>query len=297
VAAARRLGPGIARARILELGPPCCPGAPMAFRDPADAEAILDEAWREVADRGAADALMVRDFAGTEFSPLEHRLEAMGFALLAQRPTFIARIDAGGFAGYLAAMRASYRRRAERYLAADLRVSTVAGFGDRAEEIARLCAVTTARSTESRRERVDAEVVRGWERCDRARAVLIESPAGALELAALTIEDPPVLHFVRVGFEVAAGRASGVYPRLLYELVRRAAEGGFSFVDLGLTSADPKLRAGGQPVPLRVWARHRNPALQALLRHARPLLARAPSTPERHVFRDPPGPVHPTWYG
>ena len=70
-----------------------------------------------------------------------------------------------------------------------------------------------------------------------------------------------------------------MYPRLLYELVRLAAAEGCAFVDLGLTSADPKLRAGAQPVPLRVWARHRNPLVQKLLRAAIPRLAGAAARP------------------
>jgi hypothetical protein len=140
-------------------------------------------------------------------------------------------------------------------------------------------------------------VVRGWARCRQTRAVLIGDRQDALELAALVLLDPPVLHFIRVGFDDGPGRRRGVYPRLLYELCRLAIGQGLSFVDLGLTSADPKLRAGGQPVPLRVWARHRHPGVQALLRAARPWLREAAPPPPRHVFREPPPPVLAHWYG
>jgi hypothetical protein len=300
-AAVRRLRPGALRARVLELGPPCWPGAPLASRDPAAraaaAERIVEAAWREVTGSAGADALMVRDFAGQAFTPLERRLEATGYALVAERPTFIARVQAPSLDAYLGRMRAPYRRRAQRYLAADLHVTVSEDFADRADEIARLCALTTARATESRRERVDADVVRGWARCRQARAVLLEEGAGRLALAALVLEDAPVLHFIRVGFDDVTGRASGAYPRLLYELCRLAIARGLTFVDFGLTSADPKLRAGALPVPLRVWVRHRNPALQALLRRARPLLVRAEAPPARHVFREPPPPLAAPWYG
>jgi hypothetical protein len=298
---ARRLVRGAFRARVLELGPPCCPGAPIACVHP-DAlpeitELIVQAAWREVVARGEAEALMVREFAGAAPGAIERRLEELGFALVAERPTFIARLDTNTFASYLAAMRAPYRRRAEHYLRSDFRVSITADFADRAEEIARLFEITTARAKESRRERVGADVVRAWARCDRARAVLLESGARGLELAALVLDDRPVLHFIRVGFDAEASRATGAYPRLLYELVRFAIDRGCSFVDFGLTSADPKLRAGAQPVPLRVWVRHRNPVVQALLRRARRFIPPGPPTPARHVFRDPPGDVHPGWFG
>ena len=57
------------------------------------------------------------------------------------------------------------------------------------------------------------------------------------------------------------------------------------------------LRAGAQPVPLRVWVRHRNAAVQALLRGARRLLARGTAAPEPHVFRDATAAIEPDWYG
>jgi Acetyltransferase (GNAT) domain len=300
-AAVRRLRPGALRPRVLELGPPGWPGPPISGQDPLaleDAAApILEAAWQQVAGEGQADALLVRDFAGPGFTPLEQRLRALGFALVAERPTFVANVQVPTLQAYLASMRADYRRRAQRYLEVDLRVSITADFAGRAEEIARLCALTTDRARESRRERVDAAVVRGWARCPQARAVLLSDPEGRLELAALVLEDPPVLHFIRVGFDDRAGRQTGAYPRLLYELCRMAIERGLSFVDFGLTSADPKLRAGAQPIPLRVWARHRHPGVQALLRAALPLLRDAHRPPVRHVFREPPPPIDPHWYG
>jgi hypothetical protein len=299
-----RFARGAVRARVLELGPPCCPGAPVAAADPdalaACGELVVQAAWRDVVARGEADALMVREFAGASPGALERRLRAQGFVAITERPTFIAALGgAASFADYLGAMRAPYRRRAERYLAADFRVSITADFAARADDIARLCEITTTRAKESRRERVGADVVRAWARCAQARAVLMENPAGDLELAALVLEDPPVMHFIRVGFDADVSRATGAYPRLLYELVRAGFDRGLSFVDFGLTSADPKLRAGAQPVPLRVLVRHRNAAVQAVLRGVRAVLARRPAAaaPTRNVFRAPPADVRPHWYG
>jgi hypothetical protein len=100
-----------------------------------------------------------------------------------------------------------------------------------------------------------------------------------------------------VGFDETIGRDTGVYPRLLYELIRLAAAEGCEHVDLGLTSADPKLRSGAQPVPLRVWARHRNPVVQRLLGAAIPRMSDGPAALDRNVFREPPPPVRPSWYG
>ena len=307
VALMRRLHAGLLRPRVLELGPPCWPGAPLACNQPALAGAcatlVMQEAWRQV-EAGHADVLMVRDFGG-ERTPTESWLDAAQFVKVAERPTFVASLGGRDLAGYVAAMRASYRRRAHQYLGDDLtggdalRISVIAGeqMRTRAADITRLCALTTARSTESRREQVGAEVIAGWAACRRARALLIEDRAGVLLLAAVVLLDPPVLHFIRVGFDETVGRETGVYPRLLYELVRLAAAEGCEHVDLGLTSADQKLRAGARPLPLRVWARHRNPVVQRLLRAAIPRLTGGPAEIERNVFREPPLPVRPSWYG
>ena len=307
VALARRLRGGLLRPRVLELGPPCWPGAPLACNQPAlagtCATLVMHEAWRQVT-AGHADALIVRDFGG-EQTPTESWLDAAQFVKVAERPTFVASLGGRDLAGYVAAMRASYRRRAHQYLGADLtggdalRISVIAGeqMRARAGDIARLCALTTARSTESRRERVGTDVIAGWAACQRARAVLIDDPARVLLLAAVVLLDPPVLHFIRVGFDETIGRQTGVYPRLLYELVRLAAAEGCEHVDLGLTSADQKLRAGARPLPLRVWARHRNPVVQRLLRAAIPRLTGGPAELDRNVFREPPPPVRPSWYG
>jgi hypothetical protein len=307
VALARRCYAGLLRPRVLELGPPCWPGAPVACNQPAlagtCATLVMQEAWRQV-EAGQADALMVRDFGGAR-TPLESWLEAQQFVKVAERPTFVVSLGGRALADHVAAMRAPYRRRAHRYLGADLaggdalRIAVIGGdeMRARADDIARLCELTTARSTESRRERVGADVIAGWAACRRARALLIEDRAGVLLLAAVVLVDPPALHFIRVGFDEAVGRQTGVYPRLLYELVRLAAAERCEHVDLGLTSADPKLRAGARPVPLRVWARHRNPVVQRLLRAALPRVTGGPAEPDRNVFREPPPPVRPSWYG
>src|SRR6185436_864558 len=71
--ARRRLHPALLRPRVLELGPPCWPGAPLACQEPAlagtCAALVMEEAWRQVA-AGQADALLVRDFGG-ERTPTE----------------------------------------------------------------------------------------------------------------------------------------------------------------------------------------------------------------------------------
>ncbi len=280
------------RVRVLELGPPCCPGPPLLAREPEAIDLLLHGALAQLGD--GVDLVAVRDFAGPE-GDTERRLRQLGFARLTTRDTFV--VDAGfpSFTAYLAAMRAPYRRRAAGVLERPLTVRVVRDFADLAAPIARLVHLTTARSRDSRTEVVDAAVIRRWAACASTAAVLIED-GGALQVAGLIIDEPPVVHFLRCGFDEQVGRESGGYLRLLYELVRHAIERGCRYLDLGVTSAEPKLRVGARPLPLRVWGRHRNRLAQAALR-ARARLQRPAAPPEpRHVFRDPQPPIDPYWY-
>jgi hypothetical protein len=136
--------------------------------------------------------------------------------------------------------------------------------------------------------------MRAWSECARTAALLIDD-GGALLSAGLLVDDPPVLHFLRCGFDERVGRDSGAYLRLLYELVRHAIARGCRYLDLGVTSAEPKLRIGARPLPLAVYGRHRNALAQAALR-ARGRRLRAEAVEVRHVFRDEQPPIDPFWY-
>jgi hypothetical protein len=285
-----RLLPGL-RARVLELGPPCCPGPGLLARDPGVAGELLAAIDAQVGRD--VDLIAVRDVAGAGGDVAED-LHARGFALLTMRDTFVVDTGFASFDAYLGAMRAPYRRRAAQLLARPLRARVVDRFGDRAGELARLVGLTTARSRDSRAEIVDAAVIRAWSECARTAALLIDD-GGALLSAGLLVDDPPVLHFLRCGFDERVGRDSGAYLRLLYELVRHAIARGCRYLDLGVTSAEPKLRIGARPLALAVYGRHRNPLAQAALR-ARGRRLRAEPIEIRHVFRDEQPPIDPFWY-
>lgn len=290
-AGVRRFAPPLATT-VLELGNPCCPSPPLLTRADRPAAAWLPALWRRFVADGEAGALVVRDVADAELSAA---LRRAGFALVAERPTFVLPLP-GSFDDYLAALRAPYRRRARRYLSLPHRVELASDFAERAAEMARLFALNADRSRESRHEHIDAAAVGAWSKAAATAALTVADPASGARAVALVVVDPPVLHFHRCGFEAAAGRESGVYLRLLYELVRAAIATGCDRLDLGLTCADPKLRLGARPVPLEVWARHRAGPVQALLRRlaarARPVAAVTPHS----VFRDPPATVAAHWY-
>lgn len=281
--------------RVLELGPPVCPGPPAVVQERVAWERLIDAALAEVRDE-RFDLLAVRDFAGRLRTEEEAGLAARGFSTVTSRDTWVLALPFARFDGYLSALRSDYRRRAQASLALPLRTKVIRDFSAHAEPVARLIDLTTRRSSASRTERVDAALLARWAAAKQTAALLVEDEAGALLAAAVLLTGGPVVHFLRCGFDEAVGRASGAYLRLLFELVRFAIDEGAQYLDLGVTSAEPKARLGAEAVPLRVWAFPRRPWVRAALRLASPVLSASKAPPPRRVFRRPAPPVTPWWY-
>lgn len=87
-----------------------------------------------------------------------------------------------------------------------------------------------------------------------------------------------------IGYERAELERSPVYLRLLHAAVGEAIDLGARRLSLGRTALEPKARLGARPEPLRIWVRHRVPAMNPLLRA---LLAAVPhaEAPERNPFK------------
>ncbi len=87
-----------------------------------------------------------------------------------------------------------------------------------------------------------------------------------------------------VGFDSAVNAKTPLYFRLLHAVVQDAIEMGCRQVSLGRTALEPKARLGARPAPMRVWVRHRVPALNVVVRS---LLRTVPheEAPERNPFK------------
>lgn len=285
----------VAPLKVLELGPPVCPGPPAVVSSRPTWNSLLEAALAQV-EHQQMDLLAVRDFAGPLQSEEETQLGARGFSKVSSRDTWVLALPFDSFEGYLGALRADYRRRARAVLERPRRVSIIRDFGFRAPEIARLIELTAARSQSSRLERIDVPLLAAWALEPRTAALLVEDVSGELLATAVVLSDGPVVHFLRCGFEEAVGRTTGAYLRLLFELVRFAIDEGAQFLDLGVTSGEPKQRLGAQAVQLRVWARPRRAAFRKALRLLSPALVSEHSPSSRHVFRNRPPPINPWWY-
>jgi predicted N-acyltransferase len=99
-----------------------------------------------------------------------------------------------------------------------------------------------------------------------------------------TLKDGETAVGYYMGFDRAINAETPIYFRLLQAVVEDAIKLGCRRLSLGRTALEPKARLGARPAPLRVWVRHRIPALNLLVRG----LLRAAhhdEAPERNPFK------------
>lgn len=284
--------PRLLVSHVFEIGSPT-PLVPPFLRDPEApphaAVATVVEAGLEEAEAGGAEMVIVQSFARAESGSAETDvLTETGFSQVPIPQTVVVDLPFGDFDEYLGAMRSQYRRRARKTLEASshLHVEHVADFGGEAHELARLWRLVYERADELKREILGVPYFRAVAELDYVSVLALRRDDGSLASYALLLDDRPRLHFLYTGFPERVGREEAAYFRLLYEIVRFGIEQGYTSVNLGLTTLEPKLDVGGVPVPLYGWIRHRNPLLQrAFTRLAQGPFAPDPVEPRR-VFKD-----------
>lgn len=87
-----------------------------------------------------------------------------------------------------------------------------------------------------------------------------------------------------IGFDRAASAELPIYLRLLHTLIGDAIEWRTPRLSMGRTALEPKARLGCQPEPFKIWVRHRQPAINLLVRN---LLRAIPheQAPDRNPFK------------
>jgi predicted N-acyltransferase len=286
----RRLWPRLMVARVLEIGTPT-PLVPPFLRAPdvsaREAARVIAEAALAEAEAGDAKMVIAQSFESAEGETAD-ALRAAGFRPVPIPPTVVVDLPWSSFDEYLGAMRAQYRRRAKKVLkeSRHLRAEHVRDFAGLVPELARLWRLVHDRAQEVKREVLGEPFFRGVAEQDDSSVLLLRREDGSIASYALLADDRPWLHFLYTGFEERAGVEEAAYFRLLYELVRHGIEHGFHRINLGLTTLPPKLDAGGVPVHLYAWLKHRRPLLHEVFTRAGagPF---APSRVEpRNVFKD-----------
>ena len=87
-----------------------------------------------------------------------------------------------------------------------------------------------------------------------------------------------------IGFDRASGVGNAVYLGLLHAVIGEAIALGCRRISFGRTALEPKAGLGARPQRMWLWARHRNPVMNALVRR---LLRAVPhgEAPERSPFK------------
>lgn len=288
----RKVLPRLLVSTVYEIGSPT-PLVPPFLLDqslpPRSGIKRLVEAGLDEARAGDAEMVIVQSFERARPGAVETDvLTELGFACVPIPYTVVVDLPFTDFDEYLGAMRAQYRRRARKAhdTSAHLRVEHLEEFSAEVPELARLWGLVYERADELKREVLGEPYFAAVAELDYVSVLALRRPDRSLASYALLLDDRPRLHFLYTGFEESAGREEAAYFRLLYEIVRWGIENGFSSVNLGLTTMEPKLDVGGVPKPLYGWIRHRNPVLQ----RAFAKLAQGPFAPDpvgpRRVFKD-----------
>ena len=107
---------------------------------------------------------------------------------------------------------------------------------------------------------------------------------GAIIAFVTTLKDGDTAIGYFLGLDYALNAQFPLYFRLLLAVVQDAIELGCRTLSLGRTALEPKAKLGAKPVELKVWLRHRIPALNYLMRN---LLVAVPheTAPERNPFK------------
>jgi hypothetical protein len=287
----RRLWPRFGYARTYEVGSPTPLVNPFLVGEEGlrgEIVPVLVEAALAEGREGEAQFILVQNFTARE-GPAAEALGSRGFVAVPGPPSAVLPLAYDTFEAYLAAMRAQYRRRAQKTLerSAHLRVERLDRFEHLADELARLWRCIYVRAREVRREILTPAFFRGVSRLEEAVVLLTRRPDDSIASFALLIDDRPWLSFIQCGFEAGA-REEGAYFRLLLEIVRLGIEGGYEQVDLGITTLQPKLDVGAVPVPLWAWLRHRHASVQAVMAQIADRFLEPRAAAPRRVFKDPP---------
>jgi predicted N-acyltransferase len=107
----------------------------------------------------------------------------------------------------------------------------------------------------------------------------------------VTLKDGDTAVAWHIGFDrETANEGVPLYLRLLHAALTQAIEFGCRRVSIGRTALTPKARIGCQPEPMQVWARHRQPMLNQVIR---PLLGliQHEEAPEHSPFKKEAPPV------
>ena len=278
----------------VECGTPVALGNTFSFRDPENRLERLRQLVRAIegvaGDLGVR-ILLFRDFYDRE-CPFFDVLLSEGYRPLDNLPCALMDLPWSSFEEYLNSMRSPYRHKVmdhrKKCMAAGIRFEVVKDFSALAPNLARLWRNSYDHAVEYKREILLPAFFENINTCLGSRSTVIlalrkERPVGF----ALLLHDETELEWLFCGLDYEHNRQDFIYFNLIYHIIEFAIQQGFRRLNLGITTIIPKLDVGAEAVPLHMYMKHMNPALNRLV----PFLFRS-MTPKlmekrRSVFKNP----------
>lgn len=264
------------------------PGADRRELWPAVAEALYR---LRRADRlsGDTDLVMVKDIPDADAADAD-ALARFSYRPLETDPDMVLELSPKWrtYADYLASLNSKYRKSARQIEkdveAANCRVEALADVEGSAEELHALY-LQVHEEARLRLVTLKPEFIPALAAAfgDNLRCTVIRRDNQMLGFVT-TLRDGETAVGYYIGFDRATNAGTPIYFRLLQAVVDDAIKLGCRRLSLGRTALEPKARLGARPAPLRVWVRHRIPALNLIVRG----LLRAAhhdEAPERNPFK------------
>jgi predicted N-acyltransferase len=246
------------------------PGVDRCELWPAVAEAIYKI---RRADRllGSTDLVMIKDVPD-EHAPEAETLKRFSYRQLETEPNMVLELSPAwrSYEDYLASLTSNYRKAARKIVkdveAADCSVEPLAEIERHGEALHSLYLQVHHRQklrlvTLSPRFIPSLAAAFG----DALRCTVVRRDSQLLGFVT-TLRDGDTAVGYYIGFDGAANGEAPIYFRLLQAVIDDAIQLGCRRVSLGRTALEPKARLGARPVPLRIWMRHRIPALNLVVR-------------------------------
>jgi hypothetical protein len=255
---------------------------------PAVAEAIY-RVRRGERLAGQSDFAVVKDLSGAERDGAE-ALRRFGYRPVESDPNMVLEIPGAWrtYDDYLASLNAKYKN-AARKVASDLAqagcvVSPLADVGVEAKRVHELyLSMVDHAAVRPVIMPVDFFPTLAAALGDNFRATVVRRDNRLVGfINVLRDGDTAVPYYI--GFERAGGVGSTVYLALLHSVIGEAIAMRCRRISFGRTALEPKAGLGARPERLWLWARHRNPAMNLLVRN---LLRAVPhgQAPDRNPFK------------
>lgn len=246
---------------------------------------------------GGADLQLVKDLVGDDISHSQSMLD-FGYRELETEPNMMLALDPAwqSYADYLASLASKYRKNAQSRILKPFederfRIGVIANPEAAAQRLHELyLAVHQAQDfrpftlPESYWRELPATLGR------RVRVIGIWELERLIGFVLMLADIDGTVFAYHIGFDKDAATRVPVYLRLLHAAIGEAIAMGGRRMSLGRTALEPKAALGAKPERMVVWARHRQPVLNKLVRG---LLAHIDhdEAPERNPFKETPAPT------